>query len=1027
MAQQDNQEDNARRLELAIEAAELDLWENDLVAGTVTLSATRIFAELGYAPGEVDDTIDAIFALVHPDDEAPYRQALAEHMAGRTARYRVEFRMRAKNGAWVWYANHGKIMDRDGAEPGRRFVGVTFNVDEAHRAEAQRATLSRAVRLLSACGSALVQQDSEAALLESICALAVDVAGYAMAWVGFPEDGPEHFIVPRVVVGGGDLAMLDAALRAAPLDVRRHHPARRAMSEGRAVIVDDVLGEASMAFWRDAAERRGYRSSIACPLMAGGVAFGVLAIYAPELNAFAADEVALLEELAGNLAYGIASLRTRAERGQARLAAQRESERAQALLHHAGDGIHIVDADCRLIEANDAFCAMLGYRREELLGMYVWQWEAALSQAQVRATVADLIAHPRKVRFETRHRRRDGSIVDVEVSVNAIAIDGAMVMFNSARDIGERRQVEAALHRKQAELIESEARHRELLENLQTAILVHRAGGGIIFSNPRASELLGLSAAQMRDIEADDPRWHFVDEFGQRIAADDYPANRVRLTRRPVQGQLMAVVRQAQPPTWILVSAFPDFDANGVLTQIVVNFDDISARRHAEQEAHQMAFYDILTGLPNRRLLVERLQAALSASERTRGHGALLFVDLDRFKSVNDLHGHERGDQLLIGVAARLSACVGEHDTVARIGGDEFVVLLPQLGSEMHAASQRAAHTAEQLRQALTEPFELQGHLHRTSPSIGATMFGGDAERRSDCAALLRQADMAMYKAKDAGRNTLRFFSAAMQLAVETHAALEADLRHAVPGGQLRLLYQVQVDGELRPIGAEALVRWIHPRRGTVSPLQFIGIAEESSLILDIGGWVLDTACAQLAAWAHDPPLAELTIAVNVSARQFREARFVDSVAAALKRHRFGPGRLKLELTESVIVNDVDDVVRKMHRLRDMGVTLSMDDFGTGYSSLAYLKQLPLHQIKIDQSFTRDINTDPNDAIMVKTIIDLARNFRLHVIAEGVETAEQLAFLRENGCPAYQRYLFGRPGDVAQIETLARAGQAARA
>jgi diguanylate cyclase (GGDEF)-like protein len=394
-----------------------------------------------------------------------------------------------------------------------------------------------------------------------------------------------------------------------------------------------------------------------------------------------------------------------------------------------------------------------------------------------------------------------------------------------------------------------------------------------------------------------------------------------------------------------------------------------------------------------------------------------MFLDLDRFKAINDTYGHQAGDQVLKEVARRLVHCVRGVDTVSRLGGDEFVVLLSDIGAEVETASQKSALVAEKIRLALNAPFDLKGYAHHTSPSIGVSMFFGAAEAPE---VLLRQADMAMYKAKDAGRNTLRFFSAAMQLAVETHAALEADLRHAVPNGELRLYYQLQVDNQQRPVGAEALARWVHPTRGAVSPLQFIPIAEESSLILDIGEWVLDTACAQLAKWAGVAHLRPLTLAVNVSAQQFRQPEFVEAVAEVLARHEFDHSRLKLELTESVIVNDVDDVVSKMHRLRDMGLTLSMDDFGTGYSSLAYLKQLPLHQIKIDQSFTRDITTDPADAVMVKTIIDLAVNFGLQVIAEGVETQEQLDFLQQHGCMAYQGYLFGKPMAIERFEALAQ-------
>jgi EAL domain-containing protein (putative c-di-GMP-specific phosphodiesterase class I) len=275
-----------------------------------------------------------------------------------------------------------------------------------------------------------------------------------------------------------------------------------------------------------------------------------------------------------------------------------------------------------------------------------------------------------------------------------------------------------------------------------------------------------------------------------------------------------------------------------------------------------------------------------------------------------------------------------------------------------------------------------------------------------------------MYQAKDAGRNALRFFNPAMQFAVEAHAALESDLRHAVPEKQLHLYYQIQVDSDQRPLGAEALVRWIHPKQGMISPMQFIPVAEESSLILDIGNWVLNTACQQLAVWAGTEQTRYLTLAVNVSAQQFRQPDFVEKIASVLSHHNVDASSLKLELTESVVLSDVSDVITKMYSLKTLGVKLSMDDFGTGYSSLSYLKQLPIDQIKIDQSFVRDITTDPNDAVMVKTIIDLAKNFRLNVIAEGVETESQLAFLKLHGCLTYQGYLFSKPVPIEQFEEL---------
>jgi diguanylate cyclase (GGDEF)-like protein len=393
----------------------------------------------------------------------------------------------------------------------------------------------------------------------------------------------------------------------------------------------------------------------------------------------------------------------------------------------------------------------------------------------------------------------------------------------------------------------------------------------------------------------------------------------------------------------------------------------------------------------------------------------VLFIDMDKFKTLNDTMGHDYGDLLLIEVARRIQSCLREIDTVARLGGDEFVILLEEVDKHAEAASQKVALIAEKIRVSLAEPYLLKEHEYRGSSSIGVSLYRGSED---SVEVLLKYADMAMYQVKDSGRNAVRFFDPAMQIAVETHAALEADLRHAIPNQQLQLYYQIQIDSENRPLGAEALVRWIHPKRGMVSPMQFIPIAEESSLILDIGEWVLETACRQLSAWAENEQAQKLILAVNVSAKQFKQHDFVEKIDSMLRTYDIEPSRLKLELTESVVLNDVTDVVAKMHSLKALGVRLSLDDFGTGYSSLSYLKRLPLDQLKIDQSFVRDIASDPNDAVMVQTIIVLAKNFRLNVIAEGVETQAQLDFLRENGCMAYQGYLFSKPVPIEEFDAL---------
>lgn len=464
-------------------------------------------------------------------------------------------------------------------------------------------------------------------------------------------------------------------------------------------------------------------------------------------------------------------------------------------------------------------------------------------------------------------------------------------------------------------------------------------------------------------------------------------------------------------PERITISAVKNDD--GRVSNYVSLFTDISESKASSEQIEHLAFYDPLTNLPNRLLLLDRVRQAFSSSSRTGKKGALLFVDLDHFKVLNDTLGHSTGDMLLKLQADRLQNCVRAGDTVARFGGDEFVVVLADLDRNATEAAAIAEHIGNKILLALSEPCLFGTHQYESTSSIGITLFNGEDHEIDE---LLKHADISMYQAKQAGRNTLRFFDPVMQDKLNVRANLESELRHAIDKQQLALYYQVQVDDNNRLVGAEALIRWVHPERGIIYPNDFISIAEESALILDIGRWVIDTACGQLAKWAKFDDKSHLILAVNVSAFQFRALDFVQSIQSAIALHQIDASHLKLELTESVILEDVDDVIAKMHALKSLGVQLSLDDFGTGYSSLSYLKKLPLDQVKIDQSFVRDLAYDPNDAIMVKTIIDLANNFRINVIAEGVENALELDILKNYGCRVYQGYLFGKPVPIEQVQ-----------
>ena len=474
-------------------------------------------------------------------------------------------------------------------------------------------------------------------------------------------------------------------------------------------------------------------------------------------------------------------------------------------------------------------------------------------------------------------------------------------------------------------------------------------------------------------------------------------------------------------PEWLIINACRD--AGGAVTGYVATFSDISKLKHAESEIQHLAFYDPLTALPNRRLLFDRLEQACMAGKRKADHGALLIIDIDNFKILNDTLGHDIGDHLLIEIACRLKQCIRECDTAARQGGDEFAVMLEALDPHPHVAAVSAEAVAEKIREELARPVMLaRGHEHYCTASIGVSLFRG---QEKSVETLLKQADIAMYKAKEAGRNAIRFFDQAMQTTLDRRASLEAGLRHALARSEFIVHAQPQVDAGRGLVGAELLLRWQPPGQSVVPPNDFIPLAEESGLIVPIGLWVLDTACATLRRWSELPRLRDLYLSVNVSARQFRQPDFVDQVSAALNRHGIAARRLKLELTESLLLDKVEEVVFKMRALRMLGVRFSLDDFGTGYASLAYLKRFPFEQLKIDRSFIRDITTDPDDAAIVRAIIAMGNSLRLNVVAEGVEDPAQHAYLVEHGCRFFQGYMFGRPVPLPQFEAALNGGSEA--
>ncbi|MDO8208728.1 MAG: EAL domain-containing protein [Gallionella sp.] len=467
-------------------------------------------------------------------------------------------------------------------------------------------------------------------------------------------------------------------------------------------------------------------------------------------------------------------------------------------------------------------------------------------------------------------------------------------------------------------------------------------------------------------------------------------------------------------PKWMTISAVKD--ENGEVTNYVGSHYDITERKKSEVRINELAYYDQLTGLPNRTLLMERLRQAITDSH-SGGYSALIFIDLDNFKTINDTLGHHVGDLLLKQVAQRLTGCVRADDTVGRLGGDEFVVVLSCLSHSRISAAAQTEVVGNTVLSTLNQKYHLDDVEFHNTPSIGATLFMGPHTSIDN---LMKQADLAMYRSKEAGRNAIHFFDPDMESAVMERATLENDLRRAVDEKQFLLHYQPQIEGEDRLTGAEVLVRWQHPKRGMLMPGEFIQLAEDTKLIMPLGNWVMETACAQLAMWATRPEMAHLTLAVNVSAHQFHQNDFVEQALAVLGKTGANPQRLKLELTESLLVSNVDKIIEKMSALKACGVGFSLDDFGTGYSSLSYLKRLPLDQLKIDRSFVSDVLSDPNDAAIANTIIALANSLGMGVIAEGVETVSQRDFLADAGCNNYQGYFFSRPLPLEGFEEYAQ-------
>lgn len=924
------------RMELALEAVGVDLWENDLVAGVVTRKPTRVFAQLGYGEEEAASLVDDIFSIVHPDDIPSVQQAIADHLAGRTASYHCEFRLREKTtGKWIWHANFGKAIDPGRA--GRRFVGVTFTID------GDKAADERFGRIFDSVPVALALNDDQGRVL-----------GVNKAFTA--ATGYTHGDMPTLS-RWWELACPDQCYR------------------------DSIIQR-----WQSDLEAM-HASRMPPPPMEVSIT-----CRSRNVRTFLVSSASLDD---GGGSTHLVALYDVTERRRSELALENSERQLRFVLQGSELGFWDWDIVAGKVERNERWATMLGYTHMEIQ-QTTRQWTDFIhpdDRERAWESIAEVLDGRRKFhRAEYRMLHKDGSVRWIldQASVMQRASDGKPTrMCGTHTDITKRKAIEEELRQGKEQL-------QLLIEHAPASLAMFDKEMRYLAVSRRWREEYALGSRDLRGCS------HYE-------IFPDIPERWKQVHRRGLAGEVIRAYedhfeRADGAIHWLHWEVQPWHTGKGDVAGIIIFAEDITEQKKSKEQIEHLAYHDALTGLPNRALFLDRLNLALANARRSHHCGAILFVDLDQFKKINDVYGHRFGDQVLRDVTARLRRHVREGDTIARLGGDEFVILLPDLSGEMEGAVRIALTVGEKLRLSLDGQKCLDDQSYTTTASIGVSIFPQGTRSLED---LIRDADIAMYRAKQRGRNALVFFEEDMQSVIAERFSMEQALRQALDGDGLQLHLQSTVDAAGGVVGAEALLRWIHPSRGMVMPATFIPLAEETGLIVEIGEWVLREACRLLVQINHLG--RSHRISVNVSPCQFRQGNFVDRVTAICAETGADPSYLTLEITESLLVEGTSEVVSRMLALSELGIRFSIDDFGTGYSSLSYLKRLPINEIKIDKSFVQDIPHDTNDVALVEAILSMAHHLGLEVVAEGVESEDQFQFLAARNCEHYQGYLFHRP------------------
>lgn len=851
-------------------------------------------------------------------------------------------------------------------------------------ARRQNERLRQLYQTLSEANQSIIRLPDRHSVFERICEVIVAYGGFPLAWIGEP-DGDDRLVYAAASGATDYLQHLNLTVSA-----EAGTPASRAYHTGQAQVVNDFTDSDAGLVQTELADRYDFAAVAVFPLRRAGRVVALMAVYATETGFFNDTETGLLNELAGDVSFALDNY------GRAEALQQSEARHRQLFLSNPHP-MWIYDLETlRFLEVNDTAVKHYGYSREELLSMTIADIRPAEDVDALRSNVA-AVTEGIDDAGTWRHRLKNGGIIDVEITSHTLDWKGRPAELVLANNVTERVRVE------------HELRIAAAAFEMQEAVIVADADNVIERVNRAFTRITGYESTEVigktpKILRSGYHNTTFYEEMWREIAEQGYWEGEVWNRRKD------GVVY----PQWLTVSAVKN--AEGSVTHYVSSGQDITEDKEAEKKIHHLAFYDPLTDLANRRLLVDRLGRALALSSRNDTYGAVLMLDFDHFKILNDTRGHAAGDTLLVEAAKRLKSGVRDSDSVARMGGDEFIVVLEGLDNDEDTASGEAVRRAHQLQSALNKPYHLpEAADYRIGVCVGIALFKGYELLVDD---LLKQADVALYEAKSAGRSALRFFNPERQRAIEVRAQMEEELRRALHNDEFQLYYQPQVDRRGKVTGAEALLRWIVPGRETISPAEFIPVAEESGQILAISNWVMDAALKQLRAWQDRASTRHLTLSINISAKHFHQPEFVDELRGHLDRTGADPAYLYLELTENVGLQPIDRVMRQFSTLKGLNIRFSIDDFGTGYSSLSYIQRLPVNQIKIDRAFIEGLPDDPNGAAVVRAVLAMSHAFNLTVIAEGVETEAQRDFLQDEGCDAYQGFFFGRPLPVSEFEAM---------